>query len=104
MKQVPALLTGSILIVLALTPGIINADVLKEYKIDFELLETSDYYQATTPNPLFEELQIESSFLFRHNIADSYIVGLNYTDVSIVNNDRPSKSNSNLLLMLQFEF
>lgn len=104
MKQVPALLTSSILFVLALTSGITNADVLKEYEIDFNILETEYNSQTPISNPIFEEFQIESNFIFGHNFANSYTVGLNYTDVTIVNNDRSSKSNSNLLLMLQFEF
>ena len=104
MKQVPALLTGSIFIVLTLCSAIVSADSLNDYSIDFDLLAINDYDQIASPNSLFEEFRIESSFLFSHSIANNYTVGLNYTDLIFSDNQRASRSNSNLLVMLELKF
>ena len=105
MKQVPTLLIGSISVVLTLLPGISNAAELHELIFDTNTLETdSGYYQPILSNPLFEELQIDSNFLFAYNSSDNYTVGLNYTDVIIGNDDQNNRSNSNFLVMLQFKF
>ena len=104
MKQVPTFITSSILIVLTLFPGFISAEPVNKYVIDFSLLNAEDHEQVARSDSLFEELQIESSFLFSHYTADGYTIGLNYTDVTLFDNDRASKSDSNLLVMLQFSF
>ena len=104
MKQVPAWLTGSIFIVLTLVPGFTHAAGLHQLSFEVDTLETYNYFQPIIANPLFEEFRVESNFLFSQNIADNYIVGLNYTDVTIVNDNQKIKSNSNLFVMLQFKF
>lgn len=105
MKQLQTwLTTGSILIVLTLFPGLTNAAGLYPLLLDINTVETDDYYQPTISGSLFEEIRVESSYLFSHSIDSSYIVGLNYTDVTIVNNQPNNQSNSSLLVMLQFKF
>jgi hypothetical protein len=104
MKQVPAWLTGSILIVLTLFPGFTNATGLHKLSFDINTIETDNYYQQNYTLPLFEEFRLESDFLFSQNIANNYTVGLYYTDVTVVDDQQNNKSNSNLLFMLQFKF
>ena len=104
MKQVPTWLTGPIFIFLALISGFTHAAGLHQLSFEVDALETDNYFQPLVANPLFEKYRVESNFLFSQNIADNYVVGLNYTDVTIVNDNRKNQSNSNLLVMLQFKF
>ncbi len=104
MKQLAMSLRGFAFIALISIAGTSNADSPFRLFLDINALDTYEFDQPAISTPLFEQLRLDSDFLFSRNIDDRYTVGLNYTDVIIGNDDQYNRSNSNLLLMLQFKF
>ncbi len=107
MKQVPALLTGSIFIFLTLFTSIGIADEPFDsiyFSIVSKVLDLAYYPEPDNADHLFDGTHSESSFLLSHKISTHYTFGFNYADLNVSNNLRSQNNNSKLWFMLQFKF
>ena len=104
MKQVFKWPTGLIIIALMSLPGLASAAGLQTLRYESEPLEADEFSQPALSEPLFQPVQLNSSFLLSSSVNDNYTVGINLTELTINHHDNYRQSNSNLLFMLNFKF